>query len=400
MRLSLPKIVVLGAGYGGLMTLKRLQKELHYNEAEIILVNPNSYHYITTKLHEPAAGTAHLRYARVELAEVVNLKRVQFIQDQVNKIDIKGKQVHLGNGKLLSYDYLVIGIGSSPETFGISGLYENAFFIRDINSVCALRKHMEKMFACYSTDKKEELLTVVVGGAGLTGVEYIGELVERIPVLCNKLDIPLEKVRIINIEALPSILPGFDDDQVNYAKGILEKKGVKFLVSSPVEECTEYGVILKGGEQIRAATVIWTGGIRGNRIVEESELETVRGRVKVDEFLKAPGREDVFVLGDCSLVFNEEDRPYPPTAQIATMQGIYLGNQLPLLLRKGRMDPFVFKPKGTIASLGKGEAVGFIGSKKFKGRVASLLKYVVDVRWLYLLGGISLIIRKEILKKG
>lgn len=399
MRLSLPKIVVLGAGYGSLMTLKGLQKELHYNEAEIVLIAPHSYHYITTKLHEPAAGTLKDQNVQVELSTIINTERIQVIQQHVKKIDVERKQVHLENNNSISFDYLVVGLGSSPETFGIKGLLEHAFFIRDIDSAQTIRSHMEKMFSSYAQDQSEEFLTIVVGGAGLTGVEYIGELVERIPELCLKFNIHAHQIRILNIEAMSNILAGFDDDLIEYARNFLEKHGVRFLINSPIEECTSEGVILKGGQVIKAKTVIWTGGIRGHRVVEESALETVRGRVKVDEHLRAQGREDIFIVGDCSLVFDEEHRPYPPTAQIATMQGLYLGKQLPMILRKGELKPFSFKPKGTIASLGGREAVGFIGSKKVYGRIASLLKKAIDARWLFLLGGIPLIIRKEVLKK-
>lgn len=400
MRLGLPKIVVLGAGYGSLMTLKRLQKELHYNEAEICFINPYSYHYITTKLHEPAAGTLKDGRVQVELSTLVNLNRVHFIQDRVSKIDINEKQIYLENEKPISYDYVVIGLGSSPETFGIKGLLDHAYFIRDMQSVQSLRSHIEAMFSSYKTDPKEEFLTFVIGGGGLTGIEYIGELVERIPVLCKEFDISADRVKILNIEAMPNILAGFDTELVEYARNFLEKKGVQFLVSSPIETCTEDGVTLKGGREIRSKTVIWTGGVRGHHIVENSGLETVRGRVKVDEYLRSYDGEGVFVVGDCSVVFDEDQRPYPPSAQLATMQGIYLGAQLPTILRHGEVKPFTFKPKGTIASLGRKEAVGFIGSKKVYGRLASLLKTGIDLRWLFLLGGISLIVKKEILQKS
>jgi NADH dehydrogenase len=392
--MSVPKIVILGAGYGGLMTAKGLQKELGYNEAEVTLVNQHSYHYITTKLHEPAAGTSHHDHARLSIASVINTKKVKFIQDRVTAIKLNEKEVHLENGEPLKYDYLVIALGSAPETFGIKGLLENAFFIRNIDSVRMIREHIEYMFSRYQNEKKEELITIVVGGAGFTGIEFVGELVDRMPELCREYDIPLEKVRIINVEAAPTVLPGFDKDLVDYAVRYLENKGVKFFINTPIEECTTEGVILKGGQEIKAATVVWTGGVRGNKVVEESGIETMRGRVKVDEYLRAPGHDNVFVIGDSSLVFNEEGRPYPPTAQIATQQGQHLGKNLAVLIRGGQMQPFEYKPKGTVASLGRKEAIGIVGNKKYMGGFAAFLKKVIDLRWLFLLGGVSLVLRK------
>ncbi|MFC7439716.1 NAD(P)/FAD-dependent oxidoreductase [Laceyella putida] len=392
--MSVPKIVILGAGYGGLMTAKGLAKELKSNEAEITLVNQNSYHYVTTELHKPAAGTSHHDHARLSIPSVINTKRIHFIQDRVTAIKLEEKEVQLENNEALKYDYLVIGLGSAPETFGIKGLLENAFFIRNIASVRTIREHMEYMFSRYANEKKEELITIVVGGAGFTGIEYVGELVDRMPELCRDYDIPLEKVRIINVEAAPTVLPGFDKELVDYAVKYLESKGVEFLISTPIEECTEDGVILKGGQEIKAATVVWTGGVRGNKLVEESGIETMRGRVKVDETLRAPGFDNVFVIGDSSLVFNEDERPYPPTAQISTQQGQYLGKNLAALLRGEEMKPFKYMPKGTVASLGRKEAIGVVGNKKLKGGAAAFMKKVIDLRWFYLLGGFSLVLRK------
>ncbi|RAL26973.1 NAD(P)/FAD-dependent oxidoreductase [Thermoflavimicrobium daqui] len=392
--MSVPKIVVLGAGYGGLMTVKGLQKKLHYNEAEVILVNLNPYHYITTKLHEPAAGTSHPDHARIMINSVINQQKVKFIQDKVTAIKLEDKTVQLENNKPISYDYLVIGLGSAPETFGIKGLLENAYFIRNINSVRIIREHLEYMFARYQSEQKDELITIVVGGAGFTGIEFIGELVDRMPELCHEYDVPLEKVRIVNVEAAPTVLPGFDKDLVDYAVKYLEGKGVEFILSTPIEECKEDGVILKGGKEIKAATVVWTGGVRGNKLVEESGIETMRGRVKVDEYLRAPGYENVFVLGDSSLVFNEEERPYPPTAQMSTQQGQLLGENLASKIRGGEMKPFKYMPKGTVASLGRREAIGTVGDKKLVGGKAAFMKKLIDMRWLYLLGGISLVLKK------
>ena len=301
--MSLPKIVVLGAGYGGLTTVVGLKKSLNYNEAEVVLVNQNPYHYVTTKLHEPAAGTLDPERTRVDLRPVLDDKKITFIQDRVTAIKLDEKKVELGGHDPLTYDYLVIALGSSPETFGIPGLLENAFFIRNLDSVRVIREHLQYQFSLYNTSKQDERLTIVVGGAGFSGIEFVGELVDRIPELCRQYDVPREKVRLVNIEAAPTVLPGFDPELVEYAVHVLEKGGVEFRINTPIAECTEDGVILKGGEEIKAKTVVWTGGVRGNRLVEESGIETMRGRVKVDEFLRAPGYEDVFVVGDCSSNF-------------------------------------------------------------------------------------------------
>lgn len=404
--LKRPKIVILGAGYGGIMTAVRLQKQAGANEAEIILVNKHNYHYQTTWLHEPAAGTLHHDRTRILIKDVINENKITFIQDTVKEIKHEEKKVVLENDEL-DYDYLVIALGFEPETFGIKGLKENAFSIRSVDSVRKIREHIEYEFALYNNDeeKKQERITFIVGGAGFTGIEFVGELADRVPELCNEYDIDRNDVRIINVEAAPTVLPGFDSDLVDYAQNILERKGVEFKLGTMIKECTEKGVILSKDEEIEeidSNTVVWTGGVRGNSIVENSGFETMRGRIKVEKDLRAPGFEDVFVVGDCALLIDEEnDRPYPPTAQIAIQQSYTCATNLLRLVRGNTEEGLAsFKPdlKGTVASLGEGEAIGTVGNKKLYGTTASAMKKIIDNRYLFLLGGPGLVLKKGKLK--
>ncbi|MCF6092461.1 NAD(P)/FAD-dependent oxidoreductase [Microaerobacter geothermalis] len=393
--MMVPKILILGAGYGGLMTMVHLQRELSYNEAEITLVNKHDYHYITTHLHEPAAGTAHHERIKIDIKELIDEKKVNFIEGIVKEIKPDQNLVLLEDGQELSYDYLVIALGSEPETFGIKGLREHALSIRNIDSVRMIKEHIEYMFSKYNNEPDcEECLTFVVGGAGFTGIEFVGELADRIPALCEEFDVDPGKVKIINIEASPSALPGFDQELVRYAIDLLEKKGVTFLVNTAIKECTDQGVILANGDEIKAGTVIWTGGVRGNSLIETSGFETKRGRAKVDDFLRPPGHENIFIIGDCSLIFNEEGRPYPPTAQIATQQGENCGKNLTAQIRGGKLIPFIPHIRGTVASLGRGEAVGVVGKRKLFGFTAYVMKKVIDHRYLYMIGGIPLVLKK------
>jgi len=377
------------------MAAVRLQKLVNSGEADITVVNKHSYHYFTTWLHELAAGTIPPHKCRIAIKNVLDTTKVHFIQDTVESISRETNEVLLRSGKTITYDYLVIGLGSEPETFGIKGLTEYALNIRSINSARHIRQHIEYNFANYSVDRRPERLTIIVGGAGFTGIEFVGELTDRIPELCQNFDIDPKKVKIYNIEAAPSILPGFDPDLVQYTVDLLSQKGVEFRIHKAIQECTQDGVILADGEEIKSNTVIWTGGVRGNSIIEKAGFETMRGRVKVDSVLRAPHHDNVFVIGDNALIIHEQtNRPYPPTAQMALQQGKHLAQNLAALLRGEEMLPFVPAIKGTVASLGKNEAIGMIGNKKVFGSSAALLKKVIDNRSLYLLGGMSLVAKK------
>ncbi|WP_369902028.1 NAD(P)/FAD-dependent oxidoreductase [Bacillus manliponensis] len=397
-----PKIVVLGAGYGGMITTVRLQKTLSVNEADITLVNNNSYHYQTTWLHESAAGTLADDKICLEIQDVIDTNKVNFVQDTVVEIKHEEKRVILKDSEL-EYDYLVVGIGFDSETFGIPGLKEHAFSITTINATREIREHTEAKFAQYAAEKRDELITIVVGGAGFTGIEYVGELANRVPELCKQYGVPREKARIICVEAAPTALPGFDPALVDYAVSQLEKKGVEFRIGTSIKEATEEGIMVANGEEtelIKAETVVWAAGVRGKALVEESGFEAMRGRVKVDEFMRAPGHEDVFMVGDAALIINEEiNRPYPPTAQIAIQQGYNIAHNLAVLVRgKGEMQTFAFDNKGAVCSLGHDDAMGVVMGKKLTGWKASFMKKVIDNRYLFLLGGPLLVLKKGKLK--
>ncbi|QDS37967.1 NAD(P)/FAD-dependent oxidoreductase [Brevibacillus brevis] len=390
-----PKILILGAGYGGLLTTLQLQKKLNYNEAEITLVNKHNYHYITTWLHEPAAGTAPADHARVSLDGILNKDKVNFVKGTVQAIQPEEQTMTLENGEVLSYDYLVIGLGSEPETFGIEGLKEHAFSIRSINAVRNIREHIEYMFSKFKNEPdRTDYLTFVVGGAGFTGIEFCGELGDRLPELCREFDVDPELVKVYCIEAAPTALPGFDPELIQYAMDVLERKGIEFKIGTPIKQCTPDGVLLATGEEIKSKTVVWAAGVRGNSIVEKAGFEVMRGRVKVDEYLRAPGHENVFVVGDCALIFNEEGRPYPPTAQIAVQEGETLGENLAALVRGDLPQKFNPHLQGTLASLGKGEGIGQVGSKKLFGSTAAMMKKASDLRYLYKIGGVGLALKK------
>ncbi|WP_411333773.1 NAD(P)/FAD-dependent oxidoreductase [Metabacillus indicus] len=399
-RLRKPKIVVLGAGYGGLMAVTRLQKMIGVNEADLTLVNKNDYHYETTWLHEASAGTLHHDKARYQVKDVIDNSRVKFVKDTVVSINKDEKKIVLSNGEL-EYDYLVISLGSHPETFGIKGLKEYAFGITNINAARQLREHIEYQFATYNTEevKRDQRLTIVVGGAGFTGIEFLGELANRVPELCREYDVDHKKVRIICVEAAPTALPGFDPELVEYAVNHLERKGVEFKIGTAIKECVEDGIIVAKDdvmEEIKADTVVWAAGVRGNSIVEEAGFENMRGRVKVDSYLRAPGHDDVYIIGDCSLVINEEiNRPYPPTAQIAMQQGITAAKNISVAVRdQGEMEEFKPDIKGTVASLGEDDAVGMVFGKKVMGTKASFMKKMIDNRALLMVGGAGLVVKK------
>ncbi|KAB2953427.1 NAD(P)/FAD-dependent oxidoreductase [Heliorestis acidaminivorans] len=397
-----PRVVVLGSGYAGILTVARLQKLLRKEEAEILLVNKHDYHYLTTWLHEVAAGTCDENRITIPIGSVIDTDRVNFIKDTVVEVQKENQRVLLAHGEALSYDYLVVALGYEPATFGIPGILEHSLTIRSMNSARDIRSKIESRFADFAKNHKgsQEKLTFLVGGAGFTGIEFVAELAERFPLLCEEHGIDPKQVQIINVEGAPRILANFDPSLADYAKASLERMGVQFRLSTRIKAVDPDGVTLlseQGEERIAPATVIWTGGIQGNTVVCDSAFEASYGRIPAEEDLRVKAYENVFVIGDCSsFVDKRTGRPYPPTAQIAILQSQTCANNIVNLLRGGKkleaFEPFL---KGAVASLGKHDAVGVVFGVKVRGKLAVMMKSLIDLRYLYILGGIKLILAKS-----
>src|SRR5690625_1441877 len=157
---------------------------------------------------------------------------------------------------------------------------ENAFAIVDIDSSRLIREHIELKFAQYKSNEHadDSDLTILVGGAGFTGIEFVGELVEKIPKLCKKYDIDRQKARIINVEAMPSILPMFDKELVQYAMKSLEDRGVEFRLGTAINECTEDSFLVGAdNEEIKGGSIVWNGGGSGSAVLSKCGCELKRG---------------------------------------------------------------------------------------------------------------------------
>ncbi|CAB3393300.1 NAD(P)/FAD-dependent oxidoreductase [Kyrpidia spormannii] len=383
------RVVVLGAGYGGLVAALKLAKGTPAGSVDITLVNKYDYHQLVTQLYEPAAAAKRDTEVRIPLKKLLAGKPIRFVQDVVTKIDPKEKVVTLEGGEL-SYDYLVVALGSETEYFGIPGMKEYGMTLKSVDEARLIRTHIERCFAEYPLDPRPELLTFVVGGAGLTGIELVGEIADWLPRLCEESNIPREQVTLYNVEAMPSILPGFEPDLVAKAEEVLKAKGVIFKVGSPIVQVEPGAVHLKDGGVIQSRTIIWTGGVRGNQIVVDAGFETEpRGRAKVNEYLQAVGYDDVYMAGDCCFVLNEQGRPYPPTAQLAIQMGNSVAHNLAADLQGRPKTPFVPKILGTVASLGGRDAVGKVGNNyKASGRVAYFIKDLSQIRYLAKIGAL------------
>lgn len=395
------KVLVLGAGYAGLQTVTKLQKLVSNQDVDVTLINKNDYHYEATWLHEASAGTLNYEDALYPITNVIDRNKVNFVKAEVTKINKDAKTVETSNG-VFEYDILVVALGFESETFGIEGMKEHALQIENINTSRRIAKHIEDKFANYAASKEKDVndLAILVGGAGFTGVELLGELTERIPELCKKYGVDQSKVKITCVEAAPKMLPMFSENLVNYVVKYLEERGVEFKISTPIVACNEKGFVVKVNDEeqtLEANTAIWAAGVRGSKLMEESFDGVKRGRIVVKDDLSIDNYDDIFVIGDCSAVMageGDNKRPLPTTAQIAMQQGEHLAKNIKNIFNGEKTEPFAYDDKGTVCSLGSHDGVGVVMGREITGKKAAFMKKVIDTRAIFKIGGIGLAYKK------
>jgi len=378
------KIVILGAGYGGLLAALTVRKYFTADEAKVTVVNQYPTHQIITELHRLAAGSIAEQAIAMPLEKLLRGKDVKLKIAKVETFSADTKEVKLNDGSTLTYDALVVALGSTTAYFGIPGLEENSLVLKSAKDANYINQHIEERIAAYAKTKNEADAAILIGGGGLTGIELVGEIADRMPALAKRHGINPSEIKLMLVEAGPKVMPMLPDHLIERATTSLEKRGVTFLTGLPVTGVEGNVIDLKDGQKIVANTFVWTGGVQGNPLVGQSGLEVNRGRATVNEFLQSTSHNDVFIAGDSAVFFGPDGRPYPPTAQIAWQMGENVGYNLYAYLEGKSFEAFSPINSGTLASLGRKDAVASIGASgtSLKGLPASLMKEASNVRYL------------------
>lgn len=378
------KVVILGAGYGGLLAAINVRKYLNKDQAEVTVVNKYPTHQIITELHRLAAGNVSEQAIAMPLTKLFKGKDINLKIATVESFSVDQKEVKLSDGSSLTYDALVVALGSITAYFGIPGLEENSMVLKSADDANRIYHHIEEHIRKYAQTKDAADATIVIGGGGLTGVELVGEIADMMPTLARNYGVDPKEVKLLLVEAGPKILPVLPDELIERATTSLEARGVQFLTGLPVTKVEGNVIELKDGQKIVANTFVWTGGVQGNPLVAESGLEVNRGRATVNKYLQSTSHKDVFVVGDSAVVFGPDGRPFPPTAQIAWQMGEQTGYNVYAFLENKSLKEFTQVNSGTLASLGRKDAVATIGANaiQLKGLPASLMKEASNVRYL------------------
>jgi len=367
------KIVIVGAGYAGILTSKKLAKKFKKNsDVSILIIDRNPFHTMLTELHEVAANRVDEDSIKISLRKVFAGRKVDIKLDTVKSIDFD-KKVVAGENENYSYDYLVLAAGSKPTDFGIKGVKENAFMLWSYEDAVKLKDHILDMFrkaACETNfEEKKRLLTFHVIGAGFTGVEMVGELAEYIPFLCEKYEIDRCLVTLVNADGLSRTVPNLDESLSKKVENRLTKMGVKLLLNNFVQGVGTDYVETKNGDTLTrhsTGTVIWAAGIEGSDITSAVTKQLQgggRGRVKVDQYLRSVDDEHVYVVGDNMFYICEgEERPVPQVVENAEQSAKTASNNIECaVIGQGIMNAYQHKNHGFMVCVGGRYGVASVG---------------------------------------
>lgn len=367
------RIVIVGAGFGGLEAAYRLAGA----PVSITLVDRRNHHLFQPLLYQVATASLAtseiawpIRYLLRDRPEVTTLFAT------VTGVDTDGKRVLLEDGDALPYDTLILATGARHAYFGHDEWEPFAPGLKTLEDATTLRRRILVAFerAERETDpqRRAALLTFVIVGAGPTGVELAGTIAElaqdTLPPDFRNID--THKARVVLIEAGPRVLAGFPDDLSAYAQRSLESIGVEVVLGQAVTECSADGVVY-GSQTLQAKTLIWAAGVRASPAAEWLHAAADRaGRVQVLPDLTVSGHPDIFAIGDTVAVAGPDGKPVPGIAPAAKQQGRHVANTIKARLSGAKPAPFRYKHAGSLAQIGKRKAVIDFGSIKLRGSIA------------------------------
>ena len=376
-----PKVVIIGAGFGGLWAARCLAKQ----SVDVLVIDHNNYHTFLALLYQVAAAELEAEDIAYPVRSVFwNTPNIDFVLAHAQRIDLQNRTIKT-DSETVSYDYLILATGSITHSFGVQGVDDNAFFLKTLEEAVALKNHIICCFeaAARETDeaRKRSLLTFVIVGGGATGVEYAGALTELIhgPLIKDYPTIDFSMVRIILLEAADKLVANMPQRVRLYTLEKLEKMGAEVRLGAKVAQVTPSAVIMKDNDNIFAKTVVWTAGVRGEPLAGISGIPiTTDGRVTVNETLQAPNHPEIYVIGDLASI-KEEKRVLPMVAQVAIQSGITSAQNILRQVDRQEPQPFHYHDRGSMITIGRKAAGVAIGSRTFTGFFAWIIWLVIHL---------------------
>ena len=364
-------VAVLGAGYAGAGAVKALQQRAG-PEVSITWVADVDYHLVLHESHRITRDPAVQEKIKIPVREIADTG-TEFVQAEVTDVDVDAREVHLANDDVVDYDYCLVALGSQTAFFGIEGLEEYSLTLKSADD--ALEIH-DAVSAAASEATRSDPADVVVGGAGLSGIQSAGEVAEFRDEYRAPVDIYL-------VEALEDIMPGQDSELQGTVRRHLEAAGVNVLTDDPITEADEDAIYFDEGDSLEYDVFVWTGGITGQDALDDCDLDDEHNRVTTESDFRTSD-DRVFAIGDSAIVDQGND-PAPPTAQAAWQAAEVAAQNIARAINDQPLKTWTYDDKGTLVSVGEtavAHDVDVIPVRTFNSYPAKFLKKFVAARWI------------------
>ncbi len=381
-----PHVVIVGGGFGGLAAAHALRRA----PVQVTLVDRRNHHLFQPLLYQVAtAGLSPADIAYPIRAILSRQANASVLLAEAIAVDVARRELVLKDGRL-GYDHLVLATGARHAYFGHEEWERLAPGLKSLEDALEIRRRIllsfEKAERETDPEARKALLTIVVVGGGPTGVELAGAIAEiaRQVMASDFRAIDPRETRVVLVEAGPRVLATFPESLSTWAAGALGARGVEVRLDTRVTAIAA-GEVMLGHERLACATVLWAAGVAASPLVASLGAPLDRdGRVRVGPDLTLPGHPEIFVIGDAATSNQADGRPLPGVAPVAMQQGRYVARLIARHGSEGAREPFVYRDKGNLATIGRAAAVAHVGRLKLHGLIAWVLWLFVHI--LYLVG--------------
>ncbi|NCV07516.1 MAG: NAD(P)/FAD-dependent oxidoreductase [Actinobacteria bacterium] len=376
-----PRVVILGAGFGGLTAAKAMADIAH-----VTVVDRHNFQTFLPLLYQVSTAGLAADHVAHPIRGALRKTGIQFRMGSPISIDHKNRTIKLDSSEVLAFDQLIVALGSVTADFSIPGVAEYALGMKSVSEALAIRAEVMRRFEDLCRFEDDTSFSISVVGGGPTGVEMAGAFAELVRgPLKNDQAHAAAHIRINLIEAGPRILPMFSEKLSARAKKDLEKLGVNVLLNTAVAELKPRSIIVKDGNEIASEVTIWAAGVKGEPAGGLLNLPLVSSRIDVDQSLQVKNYPGIFAIGDISGFVGKDGRFLPMVAPVAMQQGRFIAKQIKRLADGKALEAFKYIDKGSMATIGRHKAI--VEVKNF--RMAGIPAWYAWL-WLhlfYLLGG-------------
>ncbi len=379
--MSRPKVVILGAGFGGLTAARALDSIAH-----VTLVDRHNFQTFLPLLYQVSTAGLAADHVAYPIRGALRKTKVKFRMGSPISVDHKNKTVKLDSSEVLDFDYLIVALGSATNDFGIKGVADNALGMKTVNEALNIRSEIMRRFEDLCRFEDDTKFSIAVIGGGPTGVEMAGAIAElkRGPLHSDNKD-AAKNIDVYLVEAGSRLLPALSPKLSERTKRDLEKLGVKVLTNHAVKEVKPRQILFADGNKIPSEVTVWAAGVQGEPAMAKLSIPHANGRITVDQSLRVTNYPYVFAIGDIAGAKGSDGRFLPMVAPVAMQQARFVAKQIQRLQNNEPLKEFSYVDKGSMATIGRHKAVVEVKGIRIGGAVAWYMWLWLHL--FYLLGG-------------